>query len=412
MSEPLTYIDLFAGCGGLSLGLNKSGWKGIFAIEKSPFAFETLKHNLINKLGHFAWPDWLEQKEHDINLVLKNNLQDLKSLRGKIDLVAGGPPCQGFSSAGRRNEGDERNELIHSYIRFIRLVQPKMLFFENVKGFTQRFERNKSKGIRYSEYVENALKCSGRNFTGYEITGELINFADFGIPQKRTRFILVGIRKDLVKEKSSSEQFFGLIEQNKANFLVSKGLGINQNIQDAISDLLYDYGEIECPDSVGFKSAVYGRPQSNYQLFLREGLDLDAIKIPDSHRFARHGEETVKQFNMLLEKASKGKRINGQEKEAFGLKKRGLTILDSHKPAPTLTSHPDDYVHYSEPRILTVREYARIQSFPDWFEFKRKYTTGGCLRKTEVPRYTQVGNAIPPLFGEQAGLVLKEMANA
>ena len=77
--------------------------------------------------------------------------------------------------------------------------------------------------------------------------------------------------------------------------------------------------------------------------------------------------------------------------------------------SPTLTTHPDDYVHYCEPRILTVREYARIQTFPDWFEFKGKYTTGGKLRKVEVPRYTQIGNAIPPLFGELAGMVIKEM---
>ena len=78
-------------------------------------------------------------------------------------------------------------------------------------------------------------------------------------------------------------------------------------------------------------------------------------------------------------------------------------------PSLVLTSHPDDYIHYSEPRILTVREYARIQSFPDWFEFKEKYTTGGKARKREVPRYTQAGNAIPPLFAEQAGLALKQL---
>lgn len=188
-----TYIDLFAGCGGLSLGLNQSGWKGLFAIEKSPYAFATLKHNLIDNLNHFDWPDWLEKTQHDIDEVLKRKTKELKKLKGKVDLVAGGPPCQGFSTAGRREESDHRNELISSYIKFIRLVQPKIIFFENVKGFTQRFEKNRSKGIKYSEFVQKALRRSGKDFKGYEVYGELIDFSEFGIPQKRTRFILVGI---------------------------------------------------------------------------------------------------------------------------------------------------------------------------------------------------------------------------
>jgi len=83
--------------------------------------------------------------------------------------------------------------------------------------------------------------------------------------------------------------------------------------------------------------------------------------------------------------------------------------MDGRKVSPTLTTLPDDYIHYCEPRILTVREYARLQSFDDWFEFRGKYTTGGKARCHEVPRYTQVGNAIPPLFGEQSGEVLKEI---
>ena len=91
------------------------------------------------------------------------------------------------------------------------------------------------------------------------------------------------------------------------------------------------------------------------------------------------------------------------------IRQRGITVLDPHNLAPTITNMPDDYLHYNEPRILTVRECARIQSFPDWYEFKSKYTTGGRMRKKEVPRYSQVGNAIPPLFALQAGLVLKEL---
>ena len=94
-----------------------------------------------------------------------------------------------------------------------------------------------------------------------------------------------------------------------------------------------------------------------------------------------------------------------------GLNRRGVTVLDPQAPAPTITSIPDEIIHYNEPRILTVREHARIQSFPDWFEFKGKYTSGGDLRKKEVPRYTQVGNAVPPLFAEQIGIALLHVLN-
>ena len=95
--------------------------------------------------------------------------------------------------------------------------------------------------------------------------------------------------------------------------------------------------------------------------------------------------------------------------QRYGIKKNCFSVLAANLPAPTLTSNPDDHIHYCEPRTLTVREYARIQSFPDSFEFKGNYTTGGDNRKTDVPRYTQIGNAIPPLFGEQVGLALKQL---
>ena len=390
--------------------MNQSGWKGLFAIEKSPYAFATLKHNLIYTLNHFDWPNWLEKTQHDIDEVLKKNNQELKSLRGNVDLVAGGPPCQGFSTAGKREESDHRNELISSYIRFIRLVQPKIIFFENVKGFTQQFKKNRSKGIKYSEYVQKALRRSGKNFKGYEVYGELIDFSEFGIPQKRTRFILVGVRKDIF-EKSLivPSHFFELLKDNRKSFLVNKGLGLTQNLQEAISDLLEENGTVDCPDSKGFLSAIYSKEQSPYQKLMRTNVSKNTV--PDSHRFAKHKRDTISLFQTLIKKAPKGKKIMGKEREKFNIKKRGIVVLDPNKPAPTLTSHPDDYVHYCEPRILSVREYARIQTFPDWFKFKEKYTTGGKLRIVEVPRYTQVGNAIPPLFGEQAGVALKQFLN-
>ncbi|MFC0316942.1 DNA cytosine methyltransferase [Olivibacter oleidegradans] len=405
-----TYIDLFAGCGGLSLGFfNSAFWKAKFAIEKSPDAFETLRYNLIDQNNHFDWPDWLPKTNHDINEIIKKYHKQLKSLRNSIDLVAGGPPCQGFSTAGRRLEDDNRNKLIQSYVKFIRLVQPKLIFFENVKGFTQKFDKNKVKGRIYSEYVKSSLRRSSapQEYIGYEVYGKLIDFSEFGVPQKRTRFILVGIRKDVVT-KYNPKDFFNLLISNKETFAESKGIKVSNNLEDAISDLLR-VQETECPDSRGFKSGLYNEIASGYQKLLRQGY---TENIPDSHRFAKHNDQTIEKFEYLLEHAEKGKSLSKDIKDKYNLKKRTIIPLAGKQPTPTITTLPDDYIHYCEPRIFTVREYARIQSFNDWYKFRNKYTTGGERRTQEVPRYSQIGNAIPPIFGEQAGLVLNKILSS
>ncbi len=396
------YIDLFAGCGGLSLGLYQSGWKGLFAIEKSPEAFQTLEYNLLKKLNHFDWPNWLPCQPFDINEVIENYKENLKSLRGQVDLVVGGPPCQGFSSAGRRVESDERNELIKSYLRFIQLVRPKVIFFENVKGFTLNFKKNKSKGIAYSEFVLRSLK-----WLNYKAYGRMVNFSEFGIPQKRARFIIIGIREDFADQKNlQTLDFFHRIFENKKKFLVSKGLTLKPNLKQAISDLLYENGTIDCPDRKGFKAGLYSKPASKYQRYMRKG---NTGKVPDSHSFVNHKKETEEKFRYILEVGNRNKDLSKEVKAKLRINKHRIVPLDENQPSITLTTLPDDHIHYCEPRVLTVREYARIQSFPDWFKFKAKYTTGGKERVNEVPRYSQIGNAIPPLFGEQSGLVLNEL---
>ena len=402
MSKYPSYIDLFAGCGGLSLGLHNAGWKGLFAIEKSPDAFKTLKHNLIDQKKHFSWCDWLPQTNLEIDKVIKNYKGNLLGLRGKVDLVAGGPPCQGFSMAGRRRENDERNNLVKSYIKFIKLVQPKVIFFENVKGFTQEFKKNKEKGKQYSNYVEGALTRAG-----YKVKGQLINFGDFGIPQKRTRFILVGVRNDIAQSSSHlAESFFQRIEESKQDFLINKNLTVNTELEAAISDLLKSNGLVQSPDTKNFMAGVYATSSSAYQKLMREGVK---VKIPDSHRFPNHRDEIVSKFDFILKNSRRNKDVDKSIRKKYQIKKHTIIPLDKNQKSPTITTLPDDYIHYSEPRILTVREYARIQSFPDWFEFKGKYTTGGKRRTQEVPRYTQIGNAIPPLFGEQSGVILKRL---
>ena len=400
--QALTYIDLFAGCGGLSLGLHNAGWKGLFAIEKNPDAFKTLEYNLIQNKNHFDWPDWLPQQNHEVDEVIENYKKELIKLRKKVDLVAGGPPCQGFSMAGRRKESDSRNELVKSYIQFIDLVRPKLIFFENVKGFTLEFKKNKEKGKEYASFVLNEL-----HDLGYSVEGKLVNFGEYGVPQKRTRFILIGVRNDVVKKsKKTAPEFFRLLESNRFEFLEEKGLSINTNLADAISDLFKSNGVDQSPDSPRFEAGIYADPESKYQELMREGIDKI---IPDSHRFPKHRPDIIEKFGYILANARKNKDIDESIRLRYNIKKHTIIPLDGDCKSPTITTLPDDYIHYSEPRILTVREYARIQSFPDWYKFRGKYTTGGPFRTKEVPRYSQIGNAIPPLFGEQVGVVFNQI---
>ncbi len=400
-SEKHVVIDLFAGAGGLSLGLYQAGWEGLFAIEKNAFAFETLKYNLIDNKKHFRWPKWLPQTEHDINEVLKKYPKQLKSLRGKVDLVAGGPPCQGFSMAGKRVEEDVRNQLVFSYIKFIELVKPKMILFENVKGFTYAFDKKKNDNSEAEPYSHKVIRELGN--LGYNVKPHVIDFSEYGVPQRRKRFILVGIQKEL----GTPNDFEDLLKASRNAFLKSKGLTSQNTLQDAISDLLRSNGEVASPDRKGFYSGKYGNKKLTAYEKLMRGDYPKTHEIADSHSFAKHKQEKMDCYKRLLaEYTQRGKRIDGKAREPWGIMQRGITVLDPNAVSPTITGHPDDYLHYCEPRIMTVRECARIQSFPDWYEIKKKYTTGGKMRKVEVPRYTQVGNAIPPLFAELAGKVV------
>lgn len=390
----MLYLDLFSGCGGLAYGFHQAGWKAVFAVEKNADAFLTLEHNLIRNSDHFVWPEWLPIKNLDINELLEQYTPELKKLRGKIDLIAGGPPCQGFSIAGRRDSTDIRNKLVFSYIEMVKLIAPKMIVFENVKGFLHSINDNNE--TSYASVIQTELAK-----LGYLVQPELLNFAEFGIPQKRTRFILFGIRKEFsnsigIKPKA----FFQQLQTSRESFLKSKKLGVTVSLREAISDLLGTHGTINSPDSSGFKQGCYGSPESSYQRLMRKRIRTNAPV--NSHRFARHSQVVIERFKIAIEKKLKPY----EYKAFFNLKKSSTKLLDENLPTPTLTTLPDDYIHFQEPRILTVREYARIQSFPDCFEFKGNYTTGANRRKLEVPRYSQIGNAIPPLFAELAGKIL------
>ncbi len=163
---------------------------------------------------------------HDITKFLSTYENELENLRGSVDLVVGGPPCQGFSFAGRRNEKDKRNKLAASYVKFVKIVKPKIVFFENVKGFTVGFKRSNGRGKAYSTYVEEKLQE-----LGYHVSGDIVDFSKFGIPQRRKRFILVGM---LDKE---SKVYFRKIQEIKNVFLKNKGLNEEVTLYEALSDL-------------------------------------------------------------------------------------------------------------------------------------------------------------------------------
>lgn len=394
--EFMKYIDLFAGSGGLSLGLHNAGMHGIFAVERNKDAFSTLKYNLIERRNHFSWPKWLEMKNWDINELLEVHRKELAELSGSVDLVVGGPPCQGFSMAGKRKNGDVRNQLMHSYIEVIKLVQPSMLFFENVQGFTIDFKDHKDKK-NYSDILISEL-----HELGYNLDYKIVTMSDYGVPQNRKRFIL------FASKNGAYEIFFEELFKNRDSFLKNRRLKAPITVSQAINDLKKSHGEIDSKDTKGFKNGKYGRMISSYQKLMRRNIERGSL--PDSHRFAKHRSETIDLFERLMVASEQSIRITPSMNLVEGLKKRGVTPLKKNSICNTITSIPDDYIHYDEPRIMTVREHARIQSFPDDYEFKGPYTTGGERRKTDVPRYTQVANAVPPLFAEQVGEVLLKIS--
>lgn len=407
MSSNPVFIDLFAGCGGLSLGLLQAGWQGMIAVEKNKDAFATLSHNLIDS-GRFkyGWPAWLPKKEHGIEELLEKYNKKLGDLKGNVDLIAGGPPCQGFSPAGKRDPNDPRNKLAEKYIELVDLVRPKFLLMENVRGFNSPFNKfgHEKAGKPYAEIVKEKLES-----IGYVVNFEIIRSADFGVPQIRHRFILIASRRDV----SISISPFLILEEYRADFLALKGLPVKKpvTVKQAICDLeLAGKKLIDAADSPvkGFKQIDYAtgkKPISSYTRLMRSGCGKNYS--PSGLRLPNHSSAVKDRFICILGECEKGKTLKQEDRDRYGIKKHAITPLDPDRPSATVTTLPDDILHYSEPRILTVREMARLQSFPDWYEFLGPYTTGGQRRKVTCPKYTQVGNAVPPLLANALALVIR-----
>jgi DNA (cytosine-5)-methyltransferase 1 len=418
-TRPDYFVDLFAGCGGLSLGLHAAGWNGLFAVEKHPDAFETLKHNLIDRQPHYHWPEWLlSPRNLDIRDLRSRYSGELGRLRGRVKLVAGGPPCQGFSMAGRRTGDDARNELIDEYVAFIDQVRPKYLLLENVEGITFEFDsvkKPRNSGCRHANSHAERLRISLWE-KGYATYSRVLQASDFAVPQRRPRFIMIGIRRDRLRQsRLGLEEFnpFDFLDDVRRDFFAAKGLAPDARFgpRDAISDLGSNaFKTISCEDSPGFQRVVYMGPRTTFQKLLHGAMNGVA---PDSMRLANHRPATQSRFRAIIQYAEKNKRqgrsLGSSERAKLGIMKNALVVLHPGKPTHTVTTLPDDILHYEEPRILSVRENARLQTFPDWFEFKGPYTTGGDRRKNACPRYTQVGNAVPPFLAEVLGMLIKRV---
>lgn len=396
--KTFTFVDVFAGCGGLSLGFSAAGGKGLFAVEKSNDAFLTFRANFLQGPSQlrFEWPGWLPEGAISISSLLKRFRAELVRLRGKVDVVVGGPPCQGFSFAGRRRPTDPRNELFRSYVEFISLLQPKMVVLENVPGMKAIHQKHSERKTRQSHF-EKLMRALER--AGYVSEGLVLDAASFGVPQRRPRLIAIGVRKGAVGAfNGSAGSLFALVEKHRSRLVEELGLHHPITAEDAIGDLITKGRKlVPCVDPScrgDFLQAEYAGPISRYQKLMNHGCG----RALNSMRLANHTSEVRARFDHILESCLRGIKLNEAERRRLGMKKHRTVPLAPDAPCPTLTTLPDDLLHFGEPRILTVREYARLQSFPDWFRFAGKYTTGGYRRRTEAPRYTQIGNAVPPLF--------------
>jgi len=392
-----TCIDLFAGCGGLSLGLGEAGFTTLFGVEGHAHAFSTYKVNLLEgtKERHH-WPEWLEQRAWLAQDLLKEHTPQLSLLRGKVDLIAGGPPCQGFSMNGLRRPDDPRSQMVDVYLQYVAIVQPRLVLLENVVGF--RSMRHKTGGT-YSDYVARELKK-----LGYDTWADTLRAADWGVPQRRPRFVLIAALKDTLPGIDPLQR----LRVMRKSFLEARGLGPGlTTAKAALSDLEErDESELQLDKewgAHGFKAIRRARsPKSSYQKLMRKG----SRGQPTDVRLPRHTSASIKRMQDILDNCDRGVCLRIEDRERLGIKKRSTTPLDPNNPSPTISTLPDDFVHYSRPRSMTVREHARLQSFPDWFSFQGPYTTGGKQRKDACPRFTQVGNAVPPLFAEALGEIL------
>jgi DNA (cytosine-5)-methyltransferase 1 len=503
----LKFIELFAGCGGMSLGFHSEDFELFFANELSPMAGETFAFNILNEdlrsiAAHKAIPEkvlWLSSKFSKENIINRLNEEPLKykpeensdlhfevDLKNKliigniielnhfltnhkhlipkeIDVISGGPPCQSFSMSGLRKKDDPKNQLPFAFAEFVSLVKPKFVVLENVTGILRPFANED--GEKYHAWIEISRYFVEK---GYAPICLHVNAKFVGIPQSRPRFIMIGIRQDIAHKiknnllnQSHRTLDFTILEDALYFFNKPTTLPYLYDAHQPNSQHYFDLSFLSCfkqKEYVYIKDAIDDliNPKANqsYKNFLSStfkysGQNTHLIENQEKSNCNEHTKMRFKLYQILNKYDSKEKKLiksflNDEEinlnndilvkllKEEYLLeskiikfnekkelmeylnqlktKKRSQNALSPHQISPTIQSNPDDIIHYEKLRPITVREMARLQSFPDWFIFKSKRTTGGDRRKFEVPQQTQVGNAVPPLLAKQIAKFIKGLS--
>ena len=423
---PRLVFDLFAGCGGLSLGLENAGFSPALVCELDDHARSTYLRNRHHFIGKKKFNKTTDLHFGSVNTItdesLKTVMQSLQeayetSSYPDVDLVVGGPPCQGYSGIGhRRSYGVEKkelpsNRLFEPMANLIQKIQPKIFLFENVKGILSgRWTKGGTKG----EIWQDVRNCF-QNIDGYTTNWQLIQAKDYGVPQNRPRVLLVGIRHDIAAK-------VGIGTKHRDASAVEHGLLPEPNVISPphLDDLLSDLVDSNITDALlrqefpsPFQNSTYlHEPKTKVQEAMRTRPDGSKLRSGDpltEQEYSKHRLSVVSKFKFMLEN-------NGQIADRHATKKFAQRLLPpkwgNKGPSITATSLPDDYVHFEQPRILTVREWARLQTFPDWYEFSGKRTTGGTRRAgvptkgifdRELPKYTQIGNAVPVTLAKLVG---------
>lgn len=348
-------LDLFSGCGGFSYGFQEAGFDVVLGIDNVKVALDTFKYN------HTDSQSFVKDLSCDENI---EEIVKFLDDQGGVDIIIAGPPCQGFSLTGSRDENDERNDLFYSVFKIAKLlkIKPKAIIIENVPGLATLY-----KGKAKIE-IENNFKKNE-----YTYNSEILYAPNFGVPQIRKRLFFVGLDED------NYDKFeFPKKNLNKDNYVTC---------EDAISDLPtleYDLGV----DKIKYSN----EPLSIYQQKMRE-----KSQFINNHIGTQHTDLVKDVISQVPEGGNHKDLPKGVgESRKFN---EAWTRYHSKKPSKTIDTGHRNHFHYKFNRVPTVRENARLQSFPDDFIFLG----------TKTQQYKQVGNAVPPLLGYHIAMRLKEI---